>query len=241
MVINMEENKIISIICFCITIIFLFCSIISCDNEKLSLFYDISLGIFTGSLLSFITARISYYTLKEKKIRKLKEQIVNDIGKYREIIESIEYVFFGEKLEKELKENNVYYENELWFNSFVLSSNEIMKSNIRKLKKLKNISIEQIYKNIEELSSLKHKKEYKIKFDNIKKIILEIERLIDYCGYYDMQDKISYKEIQKMIYVNEDNEGNIIDNDIEVVDGDVYPTKKLNILKKEIVNFLQQL
>ena len=242
MVIKMKENKRISIICLVIILVFFFCSICLKENEKLSLFYDISLGIFTGALLSFVTAIISYYTLKEEKIKNLKGQIVKDITKYIEILESIEYVYFREKLEKELKENNAYYtENERWANSFIESNINIMESNINKLKESSKINVDQIYKNIEELSKLKNKSEYTTKFKDVKEKILNIRNLITFCGFHKMQDKISYKEVQKIIFVNEDNKGNIIDNDIEIINNDVHPTKKVNILKKELENFLIQL
>lgn len=237
----MKENKIISIICFFITIIFFVFSIVLKGNERLSLFYDISLGVFTGALLSFVTAIISYYTLKEEKIKNLKEQILKDITKYIEILESIEYVFFKEKLEKELKENNVYNENEEWANSFIEINFLTMDFNIRRLKYSRRINIEQIYKNIEELSKLKNKSEYAIKFKDIKEKILKINNMISFCGYHKMQDKIGYKRVQEMIFVNEDNEGNVIDNDIEIINNGVQPTKKVNILKKELENFLIQL
>lgn len=241
MVIKMKENKRISIICFGITILFLFCSIVLKENEKLSLLYDISLGVFTGALLSFVTAIISYYTLKEEKIKNLKEQIQKDITKYIEILETIKYVFFKEKLEKELKENNVYNENEEWANSFIEINLTTMEFNIRRLKYSKRINIEQICKNIEELSKLKNKREYAIKFKDIKEKILKIRNMISFCGFHKMQDKISYKEVQEIIFVNEDNEGNIIDNDIEIIKDDIRQTKKVNILKKELENFLIQL
>lgn len=83
----MKENKIICIICSIITIIFLIASLIlfsfnnTNDNDSSTINYlqNIALNIFTGTILSSLTALISFNVQKEEKISKLKSNIKKDI------------------------------------------------------------------------------------------------------------------------------------------------------------------
>ena len=78
----MKENKIICIICSIITIIFLIISLIlfsfnNNDNDTSTINYlqNIALNIFTSTILSSLTALISFNVQKEEKISKLKSNI----------------------------------------------------------------------------------------------------------------------------------------------------------------------
>ncbi len=134
----MKENKIIYIICSIITIIFLIISLIlfsfnnTNDNDSSTINYlqNIALNIFTGTILSSLTALICFNVQKEEKISKLKSNIKKDITKFEDIFLSIEYIYDKDKLHNELINLKEYENNKTWFESFTFSNKEILKSNI---------------------------------------------------------------------------------------------------------------
>ena len=88
------------------------------DNCLIDYLQIITLNIFTGTILSSLTALISFNTQKEEKIFNLKSSIKKDIEKFGDIFLSIEYIYYKEKLRNELIALNEYENNKTWFEDF---------------------------------------------------------------------------------------------------------------------------
>lgn len=246
----MKENKIICIICSIITIIFLIISLIlfsfnnTNDNDSSTINYlqNIALNIFTGTILSSLTALICFNVQKEEKISKLKSNIKKDITKFEDIFLSIEYIYDKDKLHNELINLKEYENNKTWFESFTFSNKEILKSNIEKLKGLRSISTLELQSNIDELLKLKPKLQIK-EFQLFKSQLNTINNLIGYFKINSLESNIPkvYKKIQDIIFECQDENGQQILNDICLKDNYIYPTTKKNLIIDTLKTIISEL
>ena len=224
----MKENKNIAIICVIITFISFIFALILCDNKN-----DLASGFFldicTGAILSGIISVITYNVQKNEKIFRIKENIKEEVEKYINIFDKIEYVYDKKEMERELKEANLYELNKDWLENFIKSNEEIKKQNIKILKKISNPSMEYLKRQISELKKVCKKIE-----------ILEIDTLSDkikdiYSQAMVIEIAISsknerYFRIQKKIF-------SIIDGsekELEIKNNEIYPTDKNNIILENL-------
>ena len=95
----MKENKNIAIICVIITFISFIFALILCDNKN-----DLASGFFldicTGAILSGIISVITYNVQKNEKIFRIKENIKEEVEKYINIFDKIEYVYDKKEMER---------------------------------------------------------------------------------------------------------------------------------------------
>ena len=224
----MKENKNIAIICVIITFISFIFALILCDNKN-----DLASGFFldicTGAILSGIISFITYNVQKNEKIFRIKENIKEEVEKYINIFDKIEYVYDKKEMERELKEANLYELNKDWLDNFIKSNEEIKKQNIKIVKKISNPSMEYLKRQISELKKVCKKIE-----------ILEIDTLSDkiqdiYSQAMVIEIAISsknerYFRIQKKIF-------SIIDGsekELEIKNNEIYPTDKNNIILENL-------
>ena len=240
----MKENKIIIKYCFVTVLIsFIVAVLVSAlalneDHKICTFVYDICLGLLTGALLSAITATIVYNCQKQEKICVLKSNINKEIERYLDLFYSIEYVYFEDKLSNELKSLGEYERNKSWYESFVLNNKKSLKSNIKKLKKIRTINRKKLQSNINEL--LKINKKMSIpKYDYFNSKIENIDNLSRYFDFNPIEANIPnvYKEIQDMIFECQNENGKKTLNDIQLKNNDIYPTKKINL----IINYLESI
>lgn len=224
----MKENKNIAIICVIISVVSFIFALILCDNKN-----DLASGFFldicTGAILSGVIAAITCYAQKNEKIFRIKENIKEEVEKYINIFDKIEYVYDKKEMERELKEANLYELNKDWLDNFIKSNEEIKKQNIKILKKISNPSMEYLKRQISELKKVCKKIE-----------ILEIDTLSDkiqdiYSQAMVIEIAISsknerYFRIQKKIF-------SIIDGsekELEIKNNEIYPTDKNNIILENL-------
>lgn len=242
----MKENKKICIICFLTTIIFLLISLIlfafNNDNRTINYLQNITLNIFTGTILSSLTALISFNTQKEEKIFNLKSSIKKKIENFQDIFLSIEYVYDKDKLYKELVDLKEYENNKIWFENFIFSNNDVIKSNIEKLKVLKSISTLELQSNIEELLKLKPKLQIN-EFQLFKSQLNTINNLVGYFKINSLESNIPkvYIKIQDIIFECQDENGQQILNDVCLKDNDIYPTTKKNLIVDTLETIISKL
>ena len=242
----MKENKKICIICFLTTIIFLLISLIlfafNNDNRTINYLQNITLNIFTGTILSSLTALISFNTQKEEKIFNLKSSIKKEIENFQDIFLSIEYVYDKDKLYKELVDLKEYENNKIWFENFIFSNNDVIKSNIEKLKVLKSISTLELQSNIDELLKLKPKLQIN-EFQLFKSQLNTINNLVGYFKINSLESNIPkvYKKIQDIIFECQDKNGQQILNDVCLKDNDIYPTTKKNLIVDTLETIISKL
>lgn len=231
----MKANKKIRSWCVIISLISLIALILinisKISNKTYDFLYDISLGICTGALLSALTAAIAYNCQKQEKTCVLKLDIKKEIEKCLDLFYSIEYIYFEDKLSKELKALGEYEKNKEWFESFVYSHKNLLEHNIKKLKNIKKINFEKIQSNIDELSKLDKKisiKEYDYFYSQCKKI----ENLSRYFDINPLETNIPnvYKKIQDIIFECKNENGEKTSNDIQLKGNDIYPTEKVNLI-----------
>lgn len=242
----MKENKKICIICFLTTIIFLLISLIlfafNNDNRTINYLQNITLNIFTGTILSSLTALISFNTQKEEKIFNLKSSIKKEIENFQDIFLSIEYVYDKDKLYKELVDLKEYENNKIWFENFIFSNNDVIKSNIEKLKVLKSISTLELQSNIDELLKLRPKLQIN-EFQLFKSQLNTINNLVGYFKINSLESNIPkvYKKIQDIIFECQDENGQQILNDVCLKDNDIYPTTKKNLIVDTLETIISKL
>ncbi len=242
----MKENKKICIICFLTTIIFLLISLIlfafNNDNRTINYLQNITLNIFTGTILSSLTALISFNTQKEEKIFNLKSSIKKEIENFQDIFLSIEYVYDKDKLYKELVDLKEYENNKIWFENFIFSNNDVIKSNIEKLKVLKSISTLELQSNIDELLKLRPKLQIN-EFQLFKSQLNTINNLVGYFKINSLESNIPkvYKKIQDIIFECQDENGQQILNDVCLKDNDIYPTIKKNLIVDTLETIISKL
>lgn len=231
----MKENKIIGITCLGISIIFSFLAWILkiWGHEFLE---NLTLDIASGAILSMITAIIIYFIQKNERITELKAEIRESLEKYITILDPFEYIYFDEKLEKEMKELGLYESNKRWKEGFVKSNQGLEKSNKKRLANLKRLNdIEYLSKKIEEISKLDKKINFD-KFEVTKNKIKEINQNVIFMNFDKINEEKYYKNIQDIMFECRDEKGEKTNKDIKNKNGDVYPTDKINVILEEFNN-----
>lgn len=236
----MNENKRISIVSVIVCIISLLMAIFLSKEGK-TLIYDLSLGIFTGAIISAITAIISFFTSKEEKIRNVIEEIENICEQYNIAFNSLDFVYFPDKLEKELKEKEIYEENEEWLYIRTKNNGKDMLRNLEKLSTLKLIcyKLENLLNVLLSLKIGKQKKKIINRFIDLNNKIKHIISLSNLIKIEIGDVYINYPEIQNSLYKIRDKNGNEIKEYIEIYNNGLRPTNKVNIIQEEMNSLLK--
>lgn len=200
----MKENKIIFIVLVIICVISLLIATLTyifLPKEGKSLIYDLSLGTFTGAIISASTALATYFSLKKNEKNKTIDRINEVLNEYKETLATVEHIYDSRKLKEELEEKEIYEEYSDNYNELIKNNYEQINKNINKIITMKNINNIELKKLLEKLKKLD--KKTKCATAKIDKTIESINKLINLSEMYKSlmrNDNILYFSIQDIIY-----------------------------------------
>lgn len=238
----MKENKIISIASVIICVISLLIVILTYKflpkEEEKTLICDLSIGTFTGAIISASTALATYFSLKKKEKNRIIDRINKILNKYKETLASIEYTYDARKLKAELEEKEIYEEYSDNYNYFIRDNYERINKNVNTIITMKKINYVELKKLLKELTILD--KKAKNITDKINETIMEINKIIDLSKMYKSlmrNDNIFYFSIQNMIY--QDKEAKYIEKKEVEIKLEEFNNKLEKEIEEEIAEIIE--